>query len=268
MDGKYHVDPSNSINMIKLIDPWSPSGVSASDFNWGGSTAKLVSLGDGSVLKYVWDRDDKRAGKCLDVEHLILSELCPHDRIVKYLGKHEYCLQFQLAVNGDVRRYIAGHDPSPEYLQRKWAKQVAEVVAFIHDKNVFHSDLHSSNLLLDEHLNLQPCDFAGSLFGDLDGQAMESTRFWLVRDPPTTPPDPNSDLFALGSAIYFIMSDHEPYDNLSNEEVTARYLRMEFPDVQSLPCGEVIKGCWNGYFKCAQDVMDAIEGDANCTTNG
>lgn len=64
------------------------------------------------------------------------------------------------------------------------------------------------------------------------------------------------------------MSDHEPYDDPANEEVTARYLRIEFPDVQSLPCWEVIEGCWKGYFGCAQNVVHAIEGDANCMTSG
>lgn len=63
---------------------------------------------------------------------------------------------------------------SPEHLRRKWAKQAAEALAFIHDKGVIHSDIHPNNLLLDEHLDIQLCDFAGSLFGALDGGAMES----------------------------------------------------------------------------------------------
>jgi hypothetical protein len=57
------------------------------------------------------------------------------------------------------------------------------------------------------------------------------------------------------------MSDHEPYDELAEEEVSARYSRMEYPDVQSYSCGRVIEGCWNGEFSSAQDVVDAISGD-------
>lgn len=89
---------------------------------------------------------------------------------------------------------------------------------------------------------------------------MESIRFFLPRDPLSTP-DIKSDLFALGSTMYFIMSDHEPYNDLTEEEVTVRYSRTEFPDVRRYPCGRVIEGCWKGEFRSAQDVVDAISGD-------
>lgn len=259
MDGQYHVDPSNPMNMVKYLDAWYPPGVSEADILWGGNTAKLAQLADGTVLKYAWDRDDHRTKHCLDVEHAILSALGNHPRIVKYLGKHEYGLQFKLAANGDVRRYLTSHNASEssEELRRKWAKQAAEALAFIHDQGVIHSDIHPNNLLLDEHLDIQLCDFAGSLFGTLDGGAMESVRFFLPRALLATP-DVKTDLFALGSTIYFLMSDREPYNDLAEEEVAARYSRMEFPDVQGYPCGRVIEGCWKGAFKGAQEVVDAI----------
>lgn len=261
-DGKYHIDPSNPMNQLRYLDAWYPPGVSQTDIIWGGNTAKVASLADGTVLKYVWDRDDPRAKKCLEIEHSILTELGPHARIVKYLGKDNRGLRFELAANGDVRRYLTSPDSSesPERVRRKWAEQAAEALAFVHEKGVIHCDIHPNNLLLDKQLDIQLCDFAGSLCGalELDGGAMESTRFFLPRDQHATP-DMKSDLFALGSAIYFIMSNHEPYDSLPEEEVTAHYLKKEFPDVQSLSCGRVIASCWKGEFESAQEVVNVLQ---------
>lgn len=60
--------------------------------------------------------------------------------------------------------------------------QAAEALVFIHSKGVIHCDIHPKNFLLDKKLNLRLCDFAGSLFGILDGGAIESARFFLLRD--------------------------------------------------------------------------------------
>lgn len=260
VDGKWHVDPSNPMIQMKYLEAWYPPGVSDTNLLWGGNTAKLVRLADGTVLKYVRDKDDLRSKNCLEVEHSILSAIGAHERIVPYLGKHEHGLLFRFAANGDVRRYLSGHDRDiSEQLRRRWAKQAAEALAFIHEKGVIHSDMHPNNLLLDENLDIQLCDFAGSLFGSLDGGAMESTRFFLPREPLT--PTVKTDLFALGSTIYFIMSDHEPYDDLIEDEVTARYSRREFPDVRDYSCGRVIEGCWKEEYGYAQEVVDAISGD-------
>jgi len=112
MDGEFHVDPRNPMRMVRYLKAWYPPGVSETDTLWGGNTATLAQLADGTVLKYARDRDDLRAKNCLDVEHAILSALGSHARIVKYVEKHEYGLQFKLAANGDVRRYLKSHDAS------------------------------------------------------------------------------------------------------------------------------------------------------------
>ncbi|KAI9702961.1 MAG: hypothetical protein M1836_008175 [Candelina mexicana] len=257
VDGKFHVDPSNPMISVRCLQPWTPPGVLR--VCAGGNTSRLGLLGDNTVLKFPLDRDDHFARKTLSIEHRILTALGDHERLVKYLGRVEHGLHFQLAVNGDVRHYMAAAEPGTISLslRRKWSKQAAEALAFIHSRDVVHCDVHPNNFLLDEQLNLQLCDFAGSLFGDLDGAAMESTRFYLPRDPLATP-NVQSDLFALGSAIYWIMSGREPYDTLPEVEVSARYLRGEFPRVDLIDSGRIIMRCWKGEFKKAQEVVQAL----------
>ncbi|MCJ1259991.1 hypothetical protein MMC24_007831 [Lignoscripta atroalba] len=256
-DGKFHIDPSNPMTSVRCLEPWIPPGVSRV-FS-GGNTASLGLLYDNTVLKFPLDRDDRFAREALNIEHCILSALGDHDRIVRYLGRLKHGLHFQLAVNGDVRHYMAAAKPGTISLQlrRKWSRQAAEALAFIHSQGVIHCDIHPNNFLLDEHLDLQLCDFAGSLFGELDGAAMESTRFYLPRDP-LTKPNVRSDLFALGSAMYWIMSGHEPYDSLSEDEVSARYMRGEFPKGDLIADGQIVMACWKGEFNEAQEVVQAL----------
>jgi len=132
--------------------------------------------------------------------------------------------------------------------------QTAEALLFIHFNGAIHCDIHPNNFLIDEHLNVRLCDFAGSLFGDFDGGALESTRFFLPRDW-RAPPNEQSDLFALGSTMYYILTSHVPYEDLPDDEVAVKYERKEFPNVEVLPCGRAIEGCWTGDFKSAEDVL-------------
>jgi len=261
LDGKYHVNPSCPQSSVKYLEPWHPPGVS--EVLSGGNTARLGLLPDGTILKYVFDRDDRWAAKGLDIEHQILTALGTHDRLVKYLGRHEYGLRFQFEVHGDIRRYFARMDsenvPIPIQQREKWVQQAAESIAFVHSKGVIHCDIHPNNFLLDDKLDLRLCDFAGSLFGELDGKAMESTPFFLPREPLSTP-NVKSDLFALGSVVYYIMAGREPYDGLSENEITARFTRGEFPDVAGFGCGGIISGCWTGKYRSAQEVVVSLSG--------
>jgi serine/threonine protein kinase len=120
-------------------------------------------------------------------------------------------------------------------------------------EGVIHSDIHPNNFLLDGHLDLQLCDFSGSTFGDLDGRALESARYFLPRDP-LSKPMVRTDLFALGTVLYFFACGCEPYAGLGDDEVTERYARGEFPDVGECAWGDVMMRCWKGGYGCADEV--------------
>jgi serine/threonine protein kinase len=150
-----------------------------------------------------------------------------------------------------------GSNLIPLQLRQNWVNQAAQAVSFVHSRGIIHCDIHPNNFLLDNQLDLRLCDFSGSLFGDLDGQAMESTRFFLPRDPLTKPTE-RTDLFALASTFYYFMCGREPYEDLSDDDVTARYVRGEFPDVTTVSYGRIIKACWTGAVSNAQELEEAL----------
>lgn len=177
MDGKFHVDPSCPLSTVRYLEPWHPPGVL--EVLSGGNTARLGLLPDGTILKYVYDRDDRWAMKGLEIEDQILTRLGSHQRLVKYFGRHEHGLRFRFGSNGDIRRYFSKVDfkTVPMQQRQKWVYQSAESIAYLHSRDVIHCDIHPNNFLLDDKLDLRLCDFAGSLSGELDGKTMESTPF-------------------------------------------------------------------------------------------
>ena len=258
VDGQFHADPSDPKTSIRYLELWMPPGVLT--IIGGGSTSRLGLLADGTVLKFSLARDDKFSTEGLEVEDAVLRSLGNHERLVQYLGKTQDGLRFKRARHGDSANFISRARPGmfTHELGQKWSVQAAEAIASIHMKGVIHCDIHPNNFLVDDHFDLRLCDFSGSIFGDLDGGAMESVRFFLPRDPHD-PPTVKSDIFALGSVIYFFVAGNEPYHTLPEDEVTARYGRGEFPDVTAITTGEVICGCWKGQYESARDVWRSLQ---------
>ncbi|KAI9822030.1 MAG: hypothetical protein M1832_003202 [Thelocarpon impressellum] len=119
------------------------------------------------------------------------------------------------------------------------------VVAYIHTKKVIHCDLGTRNLLLDDDLNVKLTDFQG------------------------VPPSPGgrlgreSDLFALGTTIYDIMVGHEPFPDLDNvddqEEIEKRYIAGQFPTVDGVLAGDVIRKCWTLAYQSVDECAEELK---------
>lgn len=67
-----------------------------------------------------------------------------------------------------------------------------------------------------------------------------------------------TDLFALGSAIYFIMTGHEVFPDLDNweddEDVLSRFRSGLFP-VDGHLCYHITDKCWKQQYELADDVI-------------
>ncbi|KAH8732461.1 kinase-like domain-containing protein [Phaeosphaeriaceae sp. PMI808] len=189
----------------------------------------------------------------LAVEKAIYDALGDHKRIVWCLGITEDGLNLEFASHGSVTHHLRKNPALSTELRLRWCRQAAEAVTFLHSKGVIHCDLNTNNLLLDAELNALLSDFQGT-FKDLDGYAMESSRYFLPRKA-TSPPNEATDIFALGTLMYTIMVGIEPYPELSDAEVEERYRRQEFPDTNDIVCGRMILRCWNREYVRADEVI-------------
>lgn len=189
-----------------------------------GSSGLIQRLPWGNVRKCVYSYPDCEA--CLldlECEFQIYRNLPQHDwmlKLIRYSPEEGLVLQYM--PRGSLRQHLRD--------------------------GIIHSDLKPENLLMDSNSRQKLIHFSGSSFDGIVGSAIESTRFFLPR-PLKEPPTARTDLFALGSTSYEIMTGSQPYEDLLDEEVEVRYSQQIFPSLQ------VIMDCWPCGIHSAEQVI-------------
>ncbi|KAH8907461.1 kinase-like protein [Coniochaeta sp. PMI_546] len=171
-------------------------------------------------------------------------------------------LRLKHCLNGDLESYIR----EPRYDERvsletrlKWVLHAAKALAVVHAAGVTHNDVAPRNFLLDEHLDLQICDFAGSsLPGGRCSTCAPGPRYQSRSWSRDYVPTQVDDIFALGSVMYFILAGEEPYSDLDDEEVERRFVKQDFPTTSQVCCGTVIQDCWQGHFTNTEQLVQAL----------
>lgn len=221
--------------------PYLPEGVS-----------KIIAQGSSSfvgiqVMGNEWYR--------FIVKNHIYGALCPHPRLIKSYGIDKRGLSdigiYYWGTLQDHLRSLDSANSTTKADRIRWCQHTAEAVAYIHEKKVLYCDIISRDLLLDKDLNIKLSDFQGEYVDEhrvrYNGYALENNKAYLSR--PGTHSDEKSDILALGTSIYEIMTGHESFPELDEhndgEEIERRYRNKEFPDVHGITGGSIINKCWN-----------------------
>ena len=199
-------------------------------------------------------------------EASIYTLLGDHPRIAKYsfIDPSKTYIELMYYPNGNLKEYLEKHRPHIEDTRRKcWARQIIESAEYIHAMSVRHSDFRLEQWLLDEMLNAQLSDFNASGYDSnaerglrgSDAIGAESASHFLPRDC-SQDSTVKSDLFALGSTLFELVTGKAPYDDQPRESIEALFRKGIFPSVEELLLGEIIKGCWTIKFSSAKEVLN------------
>ncbi|KAJ5138868.1 uncharacterized protein N7515_003716 [Penicillium bovifimosum] len=249
----------NTLSHIEIIEVrrYHPPGVSEIIGRGGESFIGLID--DSTVLKYPCIPGNLEG---IHIEAKLLEVLGSHPRIIASRGLTEHGLILQRASNGSLSDYIISQSVIPFDRRLLWCKQAAEAVSYIHRKHVIHCDINLRNFLLDKNLDLQLADFQGmlkSLSNEtlLDGLSRECSKSYLPRDNGDFA-CVKTDIFALGSAIYFIITGHEVFPELDSleddEEISSRFRNGLFP-TESHACSTITEKCWTQQYLSADDIV-------------
>jgi serine/threonine protein kinase len=267
--------------------PWYPKRVRS--VIAAGTNHFVGLVNDTTVLKYpaspqeadgLYPIDAQRFRRCtrevavkgLQVEEQILRRLGEHPRIIQIRGKHEDGLLLEYLPNGSVERYLKTNPNTSSTQRLTWGRQAAEGLAYIHTKYVIQGDVSVGNLLLDRQLSVKLCDFQGKLLHSdgtiaLDGGSSERSMSSMPRSERNHH-DYRTDIFAFGTALYVMISGQLPFpdlDTLDEDEIYRKFENLEFPPVEELLGGDVIRKCWIGEYANAAEIVGDLQRLEECT---
>jgi serine/threonine protein kinase len=120
----------------------------------------------------------------------------------------QFCIYTSSSFLASIMLYL--HPPRHNNL-----RECTGAVDIIYSRSLHYGDISCDNVFLDDNLNVKLGDFAGSAVDDLPPLICYETSHKLPgEDIPR-----RTDLFALGSTTYEIMTGSEPYKELPDHQV-------------------------------------------------
>lgn len=203
---------------------------------WWKSAKKYVAV---KMLRKRWWRQPG-ADELFFREAAILVHL-RHSNIVTLHGigrtPHGACfLVIELIDGGDLANLVAQELPLGRVIE--WIAQAADALAFAHRGGIIHRDVKPSNLLLDRSGSVRVADFGLALtpvFGRDFTDGLIGTVSYMAPEQlfqTGEPPNPASDIFALGAVLFTLLTGQPPYEGGSLSDVVKR--RLECPLIPPL----------------------------------
>ncbi|KAF1993987.1 kinase-like protein, partial [Amniculicola lignicola CBS 123094] len=205
----------------------------------------------------------------IEIEKRIYKRLGSHPNIVPCLriaetGPVSVCAEhivLKRAEYGTLHQFFLDGDTATADERIKWCRDIAKAVQYIHGHGIRHGDIGGRNILLDSSRTVLLCDFAGS---GIDGnpprvRAEEGFKHPVLEE--NWKGTMWSELHALGSTIYEIITSKRPHKNFKTgwligfESATAQGWMVQlwlqegiYPDVSEVKLGDIISKCWKGQF--------------------
>lgn len=242
----------------------------------GGSTGLIKLRADNSFVEKAPHPNEKTIKDNLEDlrrEYVAYQRLPRHPRVLQlHSDSTPQRLVLPYLRNGCLRDFLrdsssssvaessSSNSSSLSWSQRRlqFAADAAESLSILHGVQIIHGDINSWNFLLTDDFRLCIIDFSGSTIDGTAGSGFEGFRYCLPRsfhDPSTV----RTDLFALGSLLYEIMTGETPYQSCEDQQVEEYFRKGIFPPTKDVPLlGSIMLGCWRGAYESAEAVYQDI----------
>lgn len=186
------------------------------------SATYLAQLRDGSkvILKESVSAHDSEAGRkakelfLKECEHLSTLDHRSIAKVVDSFVENNRCyLALQYIPGQDLYQRVKKFGVIAEIEVLNWAHQICETLSYLHSQNppVIHRDLTPHNLVLDNARKVFVIDFgAANRFQSNVTGTMIGKQCYMAPEQLRGKATPQSDLYALGATIHFLLTGSEP----------------------------------------------------------
>jgi serine/threonine protein kinase len=197
--------------------------------------------------------------EAIEIEKRVYRRLGKHSNIVNVIDMNEWGIYLERAVPGSLRIYYKDGGNATAEERIRWCRDVAQVLDYVHQHNIRHADLSGKNLL-SHGRNILLCDFGGSSVDDANATIIGEAGFRHFDENEYRQPTMRSEIHSLGSTIYEVIAGRKPFCSTQDQgrEIEILMRQGRYPDVKTLPLGDVIVKCWNGFFDSALLVAEEI----------
>ena len=220
------------------------------------------------------------AAKCireLKKEEVNIMSKLNHPHIVNWIGFFSdgsiNIILIEYAKSGSLYDYLMNPSLSlSDALKRKWAKQAALALQYLHKHNFLHRDIKPKNCLLFKNDTLKLCDFglAREIDHSFTLSSMKGTYQYMAGEIIRTNADNKgtfsiySDIYAYGMLLLAIYTRRTPFDGLEYHYVVFHVgngeLQPSIPEdiPEDIRC--VMKKCWEVEPKKRPTIDRILEG--------
>lgn len=157
-------------------------------------------------------------------------------------------------INGqNLRQYVAHNGYQPEQIALRWAKSMAEIVAYIHSGSppIVHRDITPENLILkDDVIHLIDFGAANEFIGTATGTVVGKQAF-ISPEQFRGKATPASDIYSLGGTLHFILTAQNPL------ALTVCHPRKLVPEI-SVELDEIIARCTSLDASCRPTAKELV----------
>lgn len=141
----------------------------------------------------------------------------------------------ELLTGPTLKQYIEQHDALPAEIAACFGIEIARALEAAHEKGIVHRDVKPENILLHENRCLKLTDFGIADMVDSQsmtatGQILGSPGHMAPEQIEGQPTDARTDVFALGTVLYFLATARLPFTGKNPHQVLKRVLDGDAPD--------------------------------------